>query len=120
MTIYDDMREVVSDVMSEFKQGKIQYCKVVPGVGPIDDPGPTTVNRFDIDGTAVGVQFKYVQNGMAVASDLQIVAPVDDRYSPEIQDQIEVDNVPYKIEQILPKPSAGKPVAYLYIIRRGS
>lgn len=119
MSIYDELREEVSRIMPEFKQGKIQYCQIVPGNGPIDDPGPSTINRFDINGTASGVQFKYVQNGMAIASDLQIFSPVDARYVVNAKDQIEIDDVAYKIVQILPKPAAGTPTGYVFIVRRG-
>ena len=118
MTIYDDLQPVVRDVMKEFKQGSILYVHSVPGNGPEDDPGEPTITEYEIDGAANGVKFKYVQGGQALASDLQIVAPVDTRYTPSPEGFVKIDGVRYKIHQLLPKPSAGTPVAYVFIVRK--
>ena len=119
MPFYDDMQKVVQDVLSgEFAQGEIVYIRQIAGNGPADDPGEPVVQNFPINATANGVKFKYVQSGMAVASDLQVVAPVDPLYVPNIKDNVRVDGSTDKIHQLLPKPTAGTPVAYVFILRR--
>lgn len=126
MSFYDDMASVTEDVMKEFKQGVIEYISITPGNGPIDDPGPPTETTLTLDGAANGVKFKYVQNGFAVASDLQIVSStkaVDTSgtsvsFNPDAKGFVRIDGIRYKIVKILPKPAAGTPVAYLMIVRK--
>jgi hypothetical protein len=118
MTIYDDLQPVVRDVMSEFKQGSVVYVHSVAGSGPEDDPGEPTINEYEINATANGVKFKYVQGGQALSSDLQVVAPVDIRYTPTPTGFVKIDGVKYKIHKLLPKPAAGTPVAYVFIVRK--
>lgn len=120
MTFYDEMQGLAGELLGEFKQGVINYCKITPGNGSVDNPGPSTKTLYGINGTAVGVQFKYVQQGLAVATDLQITAPVDARYTPDGKDFIEVDGLPHKIVEIMKRPAAGTPVAFVFIIRRGA
>lgn len=120
MSIYDDMQAVAASVLSDFQQGVIQYVKVVPGNGSVDNPGSSTKTAFDIPATATGVQFKYVQQNLAIVTDLQIVAPVDPRYTPDMKGFVTVDGVSHKIVEIIRKPAAGTPVVYILIIRRGS
>lgn len=126
MTFYDDMQNVAADVLKEFKQGVIKYVDVTPGTGPADDPGEPTENEFILDGAARGVKFKYVQNGFAIASDLQITSSLKAKNSsgsevilnPNMKGFISVDDVKYKIVKILPKPAAGTTVAFVFIVRK--
>ena len=119
MSIYDEMQQVAKDVFGEFKQGVIQYVKITKGSGPVDDPGPSSDTLYTINATATGVTMKYVNMNLAVASDLQIPAPVDNRYTPDIKDAVTVDGVRHKIIHIDRKPAAGTPVLYILIIRKG-
>ena len=126
MTFYDDMQNVAADVLKEFKQGVIKYVDVTSGTGPADDPGEPTENEFTLDGAARGVKFKYVQNGFAVASDLQITSSLkaknennaDVILNPNMKGFISVDGESFKIVKILPKPAAGTPVAFVFIVRK--
>lgn len=120
MSIYDDLQGTVAEIMSDFHQGTVDYVQITPGNGPVDDPGPSIATKFRINATANGVAVKYVTLGLAQASDLQLLAPVDARYTPDMKDFIECDGKPYKIVQIMPKPAIGTPVARLFIIRRGT
>lgn len=119
MDIYTEMQAVTADILAQFKQGLISYIQIVPGNGPVDNPGPSRTVSFAINGTATGVQFKYVQQKLAVATDIQIVAPFDVRYTPDMKGVVEIDGVSHKIVQIIKKPAAGTPVAYIFILRRG-
>lgn len=126
MSFYDDMQNVASDVLKEFKQGVIKYVDVTPGAGPVDEPGEPMVNEFTLDGAARGVKYKYVQNGFAVATDLQVTASVKAKNSsgskvtlnPSMRGFIIVDDVKHKIVKILPKPAAGTTVAFAFIVRK--
>lgn len=119
MTFYDDMQSVATDILTQFQQGVVNYVQIVPGNGPVDNPGPSTKNRFVVPATATGVQFKYVQTGLAVASDLQVIAPIDPRFVPDIKGFVEVDGKSYKIAAVQPIPAAGTPVVNVLIIRIG-
>lgn len=118
MTIYDEMQAVVREIMPEFKQGEIIYQHPEVGDGPEDDPGEPTLTPFTINATASGVKFKYVQSGMAIESDLQVTAPVDERFAFLQEGFIDIDGERYKINKLLPKPAAGTTVAYTMIIRK--
>ena len=126
MSFYDDMQNVASDVLKQFQQGVIKYVDITSGTGPADDPGEPTENEFILDGAARGVKFKYVQNGFAVASDLQITSSLKAKNSsgsevilnPNMKGFISVDGVKYKIVKILPKPAAGTTVAFVFIVRK--
>lgn len=118
MGFYDDMQSVASDILTQFQQGVVNYVQIVPGNGPVDNPGPSTKNRFVIPSTATGVQFKYI-GGLVVASDLQVVAPVDPRYVPDMKGFVEVDGKAYKIVAVKPIPPAGTPVVNVLITRIG-
>jgi hypothetical protein len=119
MAFYDEMQAVAREVMTEFQQGTVKYVQVVPGNGPVDNPGPPTKSPFTIPATATGVKFKYVQSGLAVATDLQVIAPVDARFTPEMTGQIEADGIPYKIVAVQPIPPVGTPVVNVIIFRAG-
>lgn len=126
MAFYDDMQAVAADVLKTFKQGVIKYVDITPGSGPDDEPGDPTETFFTLDAAARGVKFKYVQGGLAVASDLQVTASVKATneaggvvsLAPSMNGFIEVDDERYKIVQILPKPSAGTTVAFVFIVRK--
>ena len=119
MTIYDEMQEIAKDVFAEFGQGVIKYIAVTPGNGPVDNPGPSQETPFTYVGaTARGVKFKYVQSGLALASDTQVNCPVDPRFTPAGNGFVEIDGKRYKIVQIIQKPDAGTPVAFTLICRK--
>lgn len=118
MPFYEDMQNVARDVLAEFKQGEIIYVHSTPGTGPADDPGQPTLTEHEIDGAANGVKFKYVQAGQAIASDLQVVSSVNPDYTPNVSGFVKIDGTRYKIHKLLPKPAAGVPVAFVFILRK--
>jgi hypothetical protein len=119
MAFYEDMQAVAAEVLAEFKQGTVNYIKITPGAGPVDNPGQPVRTPYAINSAVSGVAASYVAKGLAIGTDLQVIAPVDSRYVPEMTGSVEVDGVPHKITQILPKPAAGTPVVYVLIIQRG-
>lgn len=117
MSIYDDLKPVAASLMKEFKQGVISYIKLTPGTGPVDEPGPATEVLTPLNATVKGVSFKYVQNGLAVATDLMVTAAIVDGLILDMRDSIEIDGVRNKIVQILPTPAAGTKVVWKFIVR---
>ncbi|QWY83164.1 head-to-tail joining protein [Rhizobium phage RHph_X2_24] len=120
MAFYDEMQTVASELLNEFKQGAIKYVQIVPGAGPIDEPGPSTEVVTDVDAVARGVSFKYVQSGLALASDLTVTIAYNAAVTPNMRDFIEIDGVRYKIIQDISTPAAGTRVVWKFIVRKGA
>lgn len=119
MSIYDELTSVVSEVMSEFKQGSIKLVSITPGTGPADEPGEPTESLTTLDAVARGVSSKYVKDGLALASDLMVSAAVVAGVTPKNSDFIEIDSVRYKIVQIMNLPAAGTKLVWKFIVRKG-
>jgi hypothetical protein len=126
MSIYDDMRGVASDLIGEFDQSKgtgeesdgLWYVAVVPGTGPADDPGPSTPTRTKLDATARGVSFKYVDNSLILATDLQLTTPAREGFAPNMKGRIEMDGASYKIVAIHNVPPSGVTVTHRIFFRK--
>ncbi len=107
MTFYDEMQQVASGVLQEFTQGIISYIRPKPTTGPVDDPvsgGEPDV--FQLAGAvANGVSKKYVDMGLAVATDLQVIANVDPRFTPDMNGSMMIDGVKMKLLGIFQKPN---------------
>lgn len=127
MTIYDEMQSFARDILrSELGQasasgnGIIQLIKMVRN-GPADNPGPAVPQIIDLPGAvARGVSFKYVQKGLADATDIQVTSDMlESGVIGEQGDFIKINSgQPLKIHQRVQLPAAGVPVAYVYIIRK--
>ncbi|HRQ13074.1 MAG TPA: hypothetical protein PK205_07195 [Promineifilum sp.] len=120
MGFYDEMQGIASGLLKEFKQGKIEYVRVIPGAGSFDEPGVGTEVKTELDAAARGASFKYVTKGLAIASDKQVVSHVNAAVTPNTRDAIDIDGVRYKIVHFEPKPSAGTAAAWLFIVRKGA
>lgn len=120
MSIYDEMQTLAKSVLKDFKQGVIQLAHRVPAAGPIDEPGEPTEIIYDLDATAKGASYKFVQSGLALATDLMVTAAVVDGVTPSSADFIVIDGVRYKIVQFLPPPAAGTNVVWKFIVRKGA
>lgn len=119
MSIYDELKPVVQELFDEFQQGTIQLVKVTPGAGPIDDPGEPTEVEHTLQAVVSGVSFKFVRDGLAVASDLFVrSAPVEGVVVDE-KDFIKIDSVRYKIVHDASVPAAGDKLVWKLIVRKG-
>lgn len=114
---YSEMQGVASSIIGEFKQGAITYIAVTPGNGPAHNPGPHVETPHPINAVARGVAFKYVDNALVLATDLQVTLP-GDSVTPDMKGFVTIDGVRHKIVQIIRKPSAGTVVAWTLIIRK--
>lgn len=120
MSIYDEMRAVVSEVMPEFKQGDIRYVSVTNAAGAApDEVGSTTETVSDpLNATARPVSTKYVDGTHVVRSDRQVTIPNDGIATPDINGKVRIDGVDYKIIDLMPRPAAGDPISWTVIVRR--
>lgn len=119
MSIYDDVGSVVSEVMDEFKQGIIALIKVTPASGPADNPGTPTETSYPLDATIKGVSFKYVQDGLAVSSDMTVTAVPISGVTPSEKDFITIDGTRYKIVSYIPLPPTTDVLVWKFIVRKG-
>jgi len=118
MSIYDDMRQIASDVIGEFQQGSVVYVALEkqPGGTP-DRPTPSVPVPHPINAVARPVSTKYVDGTNIVQSDKQITMP-NDGVTPDMTGSIKIDGVSHKIIEIMPRPAAGTPVVWTVICRR--
>lgn len=122
MTFYDEMRDIATEILTDpdFKQGTIEYVRIVPGNGPIDNPGPSTpVVTLIPGGVAKGVSYKYVKDGLALSTDKTVILPVTPGVTPNMKDFIDIDGIRHKIVQDISAPAAGGRVVWKFIVRIG-
>lgn len=118
MTIYDDARAIAGELLSEFKQGIVEYVSLVPAPGSTpDDPGEPTARYTTIASVVRPVSTKYVDGSHIVQSDRQVSMP-NVGLEPTMDGSVRIDGVTFKIIEIMPRPSAGPAVVYLLIVRR--
>lgn len=118
MSIYDELRPVAAEILSQFKQGDIKLIRRVAGAGPIDDPGAATETQIDLDAVSQGVSFRYVKDGFALSSDLIVTASVVDGVTPTKDDFIDIDGTRYKIVEDISPPAAGTRLVWKFIVRK--
>lgn len=127
MGFYDEMRAVATELLSgELGQSSasdgnkrtIEYVKITQ-TGTFDAPGAPTYTLTPLDATSRGASFKYVAKSLAQAGDMQVVSAIHPDVTPDARDSIDINGVRHKIVHIEPKPTAGAPVAWLFIVRKG-
>jgi hypothetical protein len=137
-SFYQDMQDIASELITEFKQGTIQYVDVAPGTGPADEPGSGETTTLTIDAVARSVQFKYINNTDIVQSDSQItlsgaiISSLDVLWDGstlwdnltgwstdtlDIRGWFTIDGAKAKIIKVKRVPQAGTPVAFIVIVR---
>jgi hypothetical protein len=121
MSIYDDLRQVSSDLHREFKQGEIHYVPVVVTAGARPDLPASSApgTPVELNATARPVSTKYVDGTNVVATDKQSSLPNDGiTPDPVLGHFIRIDGVDHRIIQIMQRPAAGDPVSWTVIVRR--
>lgn len=121
MSLYDELQDVASEILSDtdFKQVGISLIHVIPAAGPPDNPGTPTEQTIPLDAVARGISFKYVKDGFAVASDIEVTCAVVDGATPTLNDFIMIGTQRHKIIQDISPPAAGTQVVWKFIVRRG-
>lgn len=119
MTIYDDLASTVTEVMDEFKQTAINLIQITPAAGPIDDPGAPTETTHALAATAKGVSFKFVSDGLAVSSDIEVISAPVSGVTPSEKDFITINGTRHKIVKFMPIPPTTDVLAWKFIVRKG-
>lgn len=118
MGFYDEMAEIASEVLSEFKQGTISLITRAAPTGNAWNPTPGAETTITLDAVANGISARYLSTGLYVASDKVVISAVPS-VVPKITDAVLIDGVRYNILAVETKPEAGTPVVYVMICRRG-
>lgn len=123
MSIYDDMRQVTSEVIGEFKQGSIAYVELQPQAGATpDNPGAPVPVSYPVNGVTRPVEFKYVDGTDIVQSDEEFtIAALDAEragFTPAMEGYATIDGERAKIVGIKRIPAAGDPITFVVIVRR--
>jgi len=120
MSIYDEMRGVANEVFTEFKQGVVKYVPIVSnaGVSPDEPASSSDGPPVTLAATVQPVSTKYVDGSHIVQSDRQVTFPNDGVNVPKMSGYLLIDDVRYKIIEIMPRPAAGTPVTWTVIARR--
>lgn len=123
MSFYNEMGKIASDILGDgnFRQGTIEYVRMIPGTGgTIDEPTDPVPNiQPDRGGVVKGVGFKYIQSGLALASDKTVIIPAIKEFQPSPEDYILIDSEKYSIIQDISVPQAGIRVVWKFIVRKG-
>lgn len=126
MGFYQDMQKVASSVLKDFKQGSVKLFHYTESdeESSLDSPTELTETIYDLDAVVSGVNYKYLIDSYAVASDLTVTASVISGVYPTINDFIEINGEKHKIiRDISPAPHAvegsAQPVVWRFICRKG-
>ena len=115
MSLYDDMRGIATELLTEFKQGSMVLLQYTPASGPPHNPGKPSWLRLPFNGTANGVSEYMLQDTLVQSSDRVVNMPA--AIVPTVKDRIEIDGVGYQIIKVTPKPAAGDPVVWQVVVR---
>lgn len=119
MSIYDDLKIVSNEILTEFNQGTVKYIKKTYSVGPADEPDEPSETEYEVKGTVQGVNQYYVINSRAKGSDkTAIITPIEG-VEKSLDDLIIVDDERYNIVEDLSPPASGTQVIWKFIIRKG-
>lgn len=139
---YEEMREMATELLGEFKQGRVTLTRTTQAEKPIDWPtwepwdGATTIYTYELDAVVKGVSAKLIDGDVVVASDLELTCshkmtlvetkvgddePVASStpaaFDAGLLDTLAIDGKPVTIVRDLTVPAAGVPVAHRYVVR---
>lgn len=119
MSIYDDARNVATELLAEFAQGTVLYVTLthVPGATP-DAPGTPVPSETAVNATVQPVSTRYVDGSHIVMTDKQVTIANDGSITPDMDGSLKIDGLTHKIIEIMPRPAAGDPVTWTIIVRR--
>ncbi len=118
MTFYDEMRDVATDLLGEFKQGAVSLKRITkadPDPSTPWIPGAETVMTYALDATVRRVAQKYVDGTLIVATDNQVTFAVP-AVVPVLVDRLIIDGAEHVMKDLRPLPAAGTPAAYIAFI----
>lgn len=123
MGFYDEMQQIASSVLKDFKQGVVKLHHFEPRKGgTLDQPADPIEKVYELDATIDGVSYKYLLDSFASASDMTVTAAVIKGVKIGLDDFVEINGQQYKIlRDISPAPGAatGEPIVWRLICRKG-
>lgn len=121
MSIYDDLRNISSELHGEFKQGDVRYVPLVVTPGATPDRPATSAKGTPvlINSVVRPVSTKYVDGTTVVVTDKQLSIPNDGvSPTPQIGHFVRIDGVDHSIIMIMARPSAGIAINWTVIVRK--
>lgn len=123
MGFYDDMQQIASSILGDFKQGvvKLHHYTSSNG-GSLDEPADKKDTVYTLNATIDGVSYKYLLDNFAAASDITVTAAVIKGVKIGLDDFVEINGEQYKIlRDVSPAPTAvnGQPIVWRLICRKG-
>ena len=120
MSFYDEIADVASGVLKEFKQGAITLRRTT--TAPSDPstpwiPGAPTMVSYGLDAVVRGVSKAYIDGTLILAGDLMVTCAVP-AIIPDIADVIVIDGVDHAVKRVEPIPAAGIAAAYRLFVRK--
>jgi hypothetical protein len=117
MGFYDDMADVASEVLAEFKQGVVTLVRSTTTIPDPAEPWNKTVTTasYSLNASVRRVEGDYVDGALILATDNQVTFAVP-AVTPVLADKITIDGVAHAIKDLRPIPAAGTPVAYIAFV----
>ena len=113
MSFYDEMQDVATELLQEFKQGTIVYRAPTAGAQPWE---PVTYTDTSVSGgTVSGVSQHYVTD-LVTTSDLHAILPVFGT-APTNTGRLVIDGVERQIIRVMPSPAAGTVVCWHVFVK---
>lgn len=120
MDFYDEMRDVASELLAEFRQGVVTLTRPgssVSGANAWEPPITSDPAVHELDATVKGVAEQFVDGTTILATDLQVMTAVPPIVPSLETDTMMIDGKTVTIVRVDPIPAAGTPVAYRFIVR---
>lgn len=136
------MRGMVTEMLDEFKQGRVTMTRTIQTEKPEDWPtwepwtGEMTIKVYELDAVVKGVSQKLIDGDVVVATDLELTCshkmtlvetkvgddePVASStpiaFDAALLDTLAINGRPVTIVRDLTVPAAGTPVAHQYVVR---
>lgn len=109
---YDEMRDVATELLDEFKQGVVLLKRVTLGTPPNEwTPAPETVETWPLAATVKRLHQRY-ENGVLIVETGDMVTFAVPEVGPELTDALVIDGAERVISNLTPIPPAGTVVAW--------
>lgn len=116
---YGKLQGIAAKALASVPQGIITLIQTMPGTGPGYRPGAPSETATALPAAvANGVPKFLVANGLALASDLQVISSVVGGITPKMGDFVVIDGIRYKVVTFEPTPPAGTAVVWKMTVRR--
>lgn len=123
MSFYDEMADVASEVLDEFKQGTVTLKRPgvpTPAVNSWDKPTPAAPTSYTLKATVADAQSDkatraYVDGETILGSDAVVTCAVP-AVEPALTDVVEVNGIAKPIKKVIRIPASGTAVAFKLIL----